>query len=149
MLSAPSFRIAPQLRASFLEGFRSEMSALQRPSRSRSSRRRSAHDGAPDSTVVTAGKVTTTLGKLRVAHKVREAARVNAKAAGIAAHKKLFAQPVTIVGLGHGVNPVRTGRCHLATHPKNVGVTSQRGVAGQPREARDRTGSLGLQRRPT
>jgi hypothetical protein len=85
---------------------------------------------APDSTAVTAGKITTTLGKLRAAHKAREAARAHAKSAGIAAHSKLLGKPLTIVGIGHGFNPVHTGRATKPPIPKYVGVIHGVGTFG-------------------
>jgi hypothetical protein len=82
---------------------------------------------ASDSTAVTVTykggkKVTTTLGKLRSAHKAREAARGNAKTVGLAAHDKLAGKPLTLVPIK--THPVYTGHSHKPFIPKYVGGVS-------------------------
>ena len=65
--------------------------------------------GASDSTVVKAGSLTTTLGKLRTAHNSRESALKNATAAGSAAHAKLKTMPLKIIGIGNTkLHPTKT-----------------------------------------
>ena len=56
---------------------------------------------APDSTVVKVGpKITTTLGKLRAAHRAHEASLTNANAAGAAPHTNLRAKPMPVIKKG-------------------------------------------------
>jgi hypothetical protein len=72
---------------------------------------------APDSTLVKVGpKITTTLGKLRAAHKAHEASLANANAAGAAAHAKLRAKPMLVIKKGT-IGPVLGGFAHPSQAP--------------------------------
>jgi hypothetical protein len=80
---------------------------------------------APDSTIVRIRpRLTTTLGKLRAAHRARKAAFDNASVAGIRARQELYAKPMVIVRLGgtinHGAGPTPTP----VTYRQHVGGPS-------------------------
>ena len=80
---------------------------------------------APDSTVVRIRpRLTTTLGKLRAAHRAREAAVVNARAAGIMARRRLYAKPMAVV--------LHVGTFHYGAGPAPTPVTYRQHIGGVP-----------------
>ena len=80
---------------------------------------------APDSTVVRIRpRLTTTLGKLRAAHRAREAALVNARAAGIMARRRLYAKPMATVS--------HVGTFHYGAGPAPTPVTYRQHIGGVP-----------------
>jgi hypothetical protein len=80
---------------------------------------------APDSTVVRIRpRLTTTLGKLRAAHRAREAALVNARAAGIMARSRLHAKPMAMV--------LRVGTVNNGGGPTPTPVTYRQHIGGVP-----------------